>query len=58
MNVCTIYNWKNGKNYLGDKGQEVESITNWHIGGYNSKVVPMIKEVFVSIAKSIFIFVE
>ena len=43
--VCTIYNWKNGKNYLGDKGQEVENITNWNIGGYNSKVVPMIKEV-------------
>ena len=44
--VVTIYNWKDGKNYLGeDEGDEVENITNWHIGGHNSKVVPMIKEV-------------
>ena len=44
--VVTIYNWKDGKNYLGDdEGDEIENITDWHIGGYNSKVVPMIKEV-------------
>ena len=44
--VVSIYNWKDGKNYLGDdEGLEVEDITDWHIGGYNSKVVPMIKEV-------------
>ena len=43
--VCTIYNWKDGKNYLGAEGKKVENITDWHIGGYNSKVVPMIKEV-------------
>ena len=28
-----IYNWKDGKNYLGAEGLEVEDITNWHIGG-------------------------
>lgn len=31
--VGTIYNWKNGKNYMGQSGLEVEDINEWNIGG-------------------------
>jgi hypothetical protein len=36
--VATIYNWKDGRNYCGESGMEVEDIKDWHIGG-NSKAV-------------------
>ena len=41
--VATIYNYKSGKNYLGEEGLEVEEITDWHIGGHNEGVVRIIK---------------
>lgn len=31
--VATIYNWKNGRNYLGEDGTPVQRITEWNVGG-------------------------
>jgi len=40
--VANIYNWKNGKNYLGEEGEVTEDMTDWHIGGNSSEVVELI----------------
>lgn len=37
--ITTIYNWKNGKNYCGNEGENVENMTDWHIGGHNKDAV-------------------
>lgn len=31
--IATIYNYKSGRNYLGDDGTPTEEITDWHVGG-------------------------
>ena len=46
--VFTIYNYKSGKNYLGEKGLNVEDITDWHIGGNQAKIVDELHEYFLT----------
>ena len=40
--VATIYNWKNGKNYLGEEGTPVEEITRWNVGGHKTSAVSLV----------------
>ena len=42
---ATIYNWKNGKNYNGEFGQDVENITEWSIGGTSLDAVSVIYKI-------------
>lgn len=43
--IATIYNWKNGHNYCGEEeGLPIGSITFWHIGGNDPKVVAMVMD--------------
>ena len=37
--VLFIYNWKDGYNYLGDEGLNLEDITSWHIGAASHEPV-------------------
>jgi hypothetical protein len=40
--VASIYNWKNGYNYLGTAGKHVTQITQWNIGGFDKHAVDRI----------------
>ena len=43
--VATLYNWKNGKNYLGEaEGLELNDIYEWHVGGFSEKAVAKLLE--------------
>ena len=33
--VFTIYNWKNGYNYCGERGVSVGLMDHWHVGGFS-----------------------
>jgi hypothetical protein len=42
---ATIYNWKNGKNYCGAEGLDLNQIGIWNIGGYDKDAINRVLEV-------------
>ncbi len=42
--VCTIYNYKDGRNYLGSQGLDKENITEWHVGGRSKQSAKMVEQ--------------
>jgi len=35
--ISTIYNWKNGKNYLGNDGIDISEMSEFNVGGFEKK---------------------
>ena len=42
--VATIYNYKNGLNYLGAEGKRVSEISMWNVGGHNERAVTLVND--------------
>lgn len=50
--VATIYNWKDGPNYLGEQGMPVHLINEWHIGSHDDTPVDRIKALIASVERN------
>lgn len=42
--VATIYNYKNGRAYMGEKGLSLDQIFEWHVGGKNNNAYKWVKQ--------------
>tara|TARA_B100000519_G_C14012167_1_gene329281 strand:+ start:184 stop:561 length:378 start_codon:yes stop_codon:yes gene_type:complete len=49
--IATIYDWKLGKQYLGDEGTDKENIKYWHVGGHDKIVVDYLEFLFMPLNK-------
>ena len=43
--LATIYNWKDGKNYCGKAGLDLDDITRWNVGGKSVRAFDNVNEV-------------
>jgi beta-mannanase len=48
LTLVTLYNYKDGRNYLRAQGKPVEAIRDWHIGGKSTKACASVAKVFPS----------
>lgn len=42
--VATIYNYKNGRAYMGERGLRLDQIFEWHVGGKSNKSYEWVKQ--------------
>ena len=42
--IVTIYNWKDGQCYLGNKGLKINQLNEWHIGGKSKDSLKKVNE--------------
>lgn len=43
---ASVYNYKDGRNYLGEEGIPTEELSHWHIGGKSERAAKLIHWLF------------